>query len=176
MIKFLKVSLAIFLLFNLTLGQTIIENGKITKLDSDTERKASMLMDSLVGIWQLQKTIKYEIDDTIIQEPTFQIWLNPMAKPFTTIIIDSLRKFQIEQACMKCPYLHWKGQYELEIRAHKSNEFFYLNFVDTRLRSMKGKKRKRKFSLEFNGYITCFENGELTLTTKDGTEWVYKRY
>ena len=76
---------------------------------------------------------------------------------------------------MKCPYLFWKGQYEIEIRTFKGLGLFYLNFVDNRLKTMKGKKRKEAFTLEFNGHLTNFENGELTLTDKEGTEWIYKR-
>jgi hypothetical protein len=173
--KILTTFLTTFFVFNLAYGQTIKEDGKEIKLDPDTEKKVSMMVDSLTGTWQLVRTIRYENNDTIIQEPSTQLWLTPRAKPFTTIRIDSLRNFEIEQACMKCPYLFWKGQYEIEIRTFKGLGFFYLNFVDNRLKKMKGKKRKEAFTLEFNGHLTNFENGELTLTDKDGTEWIYKR-
>lgn len=163
-----------FFFFNLAFGQTIKENGKEIKLDPDTEKKVSMLVDSLTGTWQLAKTIRYENGDTITQEPSTQLWLTPRAKPFTIIRIDSLRNFEIEQACMKCPYLFWKGQYDIEIITFKGLDFFYLNFVDDRQKTMKGKNPKKEFTLDFNGRLTNFENGELTLTDKVGTKWIYK--
>lgn len=172
--KILTTFLTTFFVFNLAFGQTIKEDGKEVKLAPDTENKVSMMMDSLTGTWQLVRTIRYENNDTIIQEPSTQLWLATGAKPFTTIRIDSLRNFEIEQACMKCPYFLWKGQYELEIRTFKGLGFFYLNFVDNRQKTMKSKKRKKAFTLEFNGHLTNFKNGELTLTDKEGTEWIYK--
>lgn len=173
--KILIAFLTIFFSFNLAYGQTIQEDGKEIKLDPDTENKVSMMADSLTGAWQLIKTIRYENGDTIIQEPSTQLWLTPGAKPSTRIRIDSLRNFEIKQTCMKCPYLFWKGQYEIEIRTLKGLGFFYINFVDNRQKTRKGKKRKEEFKLEFNGYLTNFENGELSLTDKEGTEWIYKR-
>ena len=167
--------LTTFCVINLVYGQTIKENGKEIKLDPDKEKKVSIMIDSLPGIWELVRTIRYENGDTIIQMPSLQLWLTLRAKPFTIIRIDSLRNFEIEQACMKCPYLFWKGQYEIEIQTSKGLGFFYLNFVDERLKTMKGKKRKEAFTLEFNGHLSNFENGMFTITDKKGTEWIYKR-
>ena len=113
-IKILTTFLTTIFVLNFTYGQTIKEDGKEIKPDPDTEKKVSMMVDSLIGTWQLVKTIRHENGDTIIQEPSTQLWLTPGAKPFTTIRIDSLRNFEIEQACMKCPYLFWKGQYEFQ--------------------------------------------------------------
>lgn len=159
--------------FNLALGQAIMEDGKEIKLDQDTEKKISMLVDGLSGTWQLARTIRYENGVTIIQEPSTQLWLTPGAKPFTTIKMDTLRNFEIEQACMKCPYLFWKGQYEIEIRKFKGLGLFYINFVDNRQKSLNGKKRKKDFTFEFNGHLTNIENGSLTLIDREGTEWIY---
>jgi len=66
--------------------------------------------------------------------------------------MDSLRNFEIEQACMHCPYLFWRGQYEIEIRTFKGLGFFYFNFVDNRVKAMKGRKPKKTFTLEFNKF------------------------
>ena len=173
--KILTTFLTTFFVFNLAFGQTIKEDEKEIKLDPYTEKNVSMLIDSLAGTWELVKTVRYEKNDTIVQEPSTQLWLTPGAKPFTTITIDSLRNFQIEQVCLKCPYLFWTGQYEIEIRTFKGIGFFYINFVDRRLKVMKSKKQKKTFTLEFNGHLTNFENGKLTLTDKEGTEWIYKR-
>jgi hypothetical protein len=167
--------LTFFFVFNLAFGQTILEHGKAIKFLPATESKISVLIDGLTGTWQLLKTIRIENGDTIIQKPSIQLWLTPGAKPFTTIRIDSLRNFEIEQACMKCPYLYWKGQYEIEIKPLKGVGLFYLNFVDNRIKATKNKKRKEAFTLEFNGYLTNFENGELIITDKVGTAWIYKR-
>lgn len=173
--KILTTFLLTFFVFNLAFGQTIKEDGKEIKLDPDTEKKVSKMVDHLAGTWQLIMTIRYTNGDTIIQEPSTQLWLTPGAKPFTTIRIDSLRNFEIEQACMKCPYLFWKGQYEIEIRTIKRLGFFYLNFVDNTMKTVTDKKRKKAFTLDFNGHLTNFENGEMTLTDKEGMEWIYKR-
>jgi hypothetical protein len=173
--KILTSFLTIIFVFNFAFGQTIKQDGKVIGLDPDTERKYSLLVDRLTGTWQLTMTIRHENGDTIIQEPSTQLWLTPGAKPYTTIRIDSLRNFEIEQACMKCPYLFWNGQYEIEIRTFKGLGLFYLNFVDSRLKTMKGDKRKNAFTLEFNGHLTNFQDGGLTLTDKEGTEWIYRK-
>ena len=160
---------------NLAFGQPIRKDEKVIHLDDDTQHKVSMMAGRLAGTWQLVKTIRYENGDTIIQEPSIQLWLTPGAKPFTTIRIDSLSNFEIEQACMKCPYLFWKGQYEITIKTLKGLGVFYLNFIDSSQKTIKGKKRKKAFALAFNGHLTNFENNALTLTDKEGTEWVYNR-
>jgi hypothetical protein len=49
-----------FFVVNLVVGQTIKENGKEIKLHPETEKKISILADSLVGNWLLIKTIRWE--------------------------------------------------------------------------------------------------------------------
>lgn len=173
--KILLPLLTTLLVFNLAFGQTINEGGKESKLAPDTAKNISIFVDSLAGIWHLSKTIRYQNGDTIIQAPSTQLWLTPGAKPFTAIRMDTLRNFEIEQTCMKCPYLFWKGEYEIEIRKLKGLEYFYLNFLDDRQKTMKNKRRKESLTIPFNGHLTHFENGEFTLTDKEGTEWIYKR-
>ena len=160
---------------NFALGQTIKYDGKYVKLDQDTEKKVSMMVDSLAGDWKLVKIIRYEKGDTILQDPSTLLKKTSYVKSFRTIRIDSLRNFEIKQACIDCPFLFWKGQYEIEIRTFNDLGLFYLNFNDKRLKTMKGKKLKKAFTKEFNGFVTNFENGEFTLTDKEETEWIYKR-
>lgn len=157
---------------NISFGQTIKVDGEKFKLDPETKKCVSMLVDNLTGFWQLQKTLRFENGDTISQGPSSQTWLTPGAKPFTNIEIDSLRNFVIEQACMKCPILRWNGQYEIEIRNLDGIGFFYLNFIDTRA---KGQKSEKALTLEFNGHLTNFGNGKMTLRDEEGREWIYSR-
>ncbi len=163
-----------FFVFNLAFGQTIKKDGEEVKPNPDTKKNVSMLVDSLTGTWKLIRTIRYENGDTIIQEPSTQLWFTSGAKPSTKIVLDSLRNFELEQACMKCPYLHWIGRFELETRTYNGLEFFYLSFIDDRVKETKKKKRKNASVLEFNGYLTDLGNGEMTLMDKEGREWIYK--
>ncbi|MCS6934864.1 MAG: hypothetical protein NZM35_06920 [Chitinophagales bacterium] len=173
-IKILAIFLTTIIVFNFTYGHITIDEKEI-KFVPDTEYKVAMIIDSLTGTWELVRTIRYENGDTIIQEPSVCLWLTPQAKPYTTIRIYPLRNFEIEQVCMKCPYLFWKGQFEIEIRNFRGLGLFYIKFVDNRLKNTKSKKQKNAITLIFNGYLTNFENGELTITDDEGTEWIYKR-
>jgi hypothetical protein len=172
--QIILIILTTFFVTNLALSQTIKKDGKNVKLDTETEKKISTLIDSLTGTWHLDKTIRYENGDTIVQEASIQLWLTPKAKPSTTIIFGTAKNFTIQQDCMKCPYLIWKGMYEIEIRTLKGHCVFYLNFIDDR---QKNRKKKKEISLtyEFNGHLTNFENGELRLIDKEETVWIYSR-
>ncbi len=132
-----------------------------------------MLVDSLAGTWQLERTIRYEDGDTIIQEPTTRLWLSPGAEAWTKIVMDSLRNFEIEQACMKCPQLYWTGQYEIEIRTYDGLGYFYLNFIDDRVKESQSGEGEEALIFEFNGHLINFGNAEMILLDKDGREWVY---
>lgn len=174
--KILVVLTIPFLMPLLTFGQSTKKETKEVELDLSAERKVSIWKDSLKGTWELLRTVRYENGDTIIQAPSIQLWLTPGAKPSTIIRIDALSNFEIEQACMKCPYLFWKGQLEIETRILHGIPFSYLSFIDHRVKGMKSKKRKKAFTLEFNGYLTHSEKREITLRDKEGREWIYKRH
>ncbi|MEM6397723.1 MAG: hypothetical protein AAF741_15345 [Bacteroidota bacterium] len=173
--KILQTVSTFLIVATISCGQSIIADGKEIEPNANTKIEASQLFDSLIGTWELVKTIRYENRDTIIQEPSIAPWARPGAKPLTTIRIDSLRNFEIDQICMKCPYLFPKGQLEIGIRTFRRSRFFYLNFIDNRFLTIKNKKRKEKFSLELSGYLTNFVDDEMTLADNERREWIYKR-
>lgn len=173
--KLLTVFITVFSVVNLSFTQTIKEDGEIIKISPEVENRVSMLKDSLTGSWQLLKIIKYEDGDTIVHETSSQLWDSPNAKPETKLRMDSLKNFDIEQNCMKCPYLRWSGKYEIEFRTYKERRYFFLNFKDKRTINTKNNSLKEEEVLEFNGYLSYFENGKMTLIDNDDREWIYKR-
>lgn len=137
-------------------------------------RQLATLTQHLPGTWQLIQTIRYEHRDTIIQEPTIKRWLDPGAKPYTTLVIDSSMHFVITQACMKCPMLEWKGQYQIEIRKIRDQTGFYMHFIDAR---QPNKKRKElSLTADFNGFLKKIGSEEFSIVDQDGCEWVYKKW
>lgn len=145
-----------------------------SKRDFDADEQVENIADSLVGIWELEKTIRYENGDTIIQEPSHQLWLTPEAKPFTTIKIDSLRTFYIEQSCMKCRHLKWKGKLDIQLKIVDGHQVFHLNFIDERQNNLK-KTDEEPLASEFNGHLISYGKGELRVKDKESTDWVYRQ-
>jgi hypothetical protein len=157
-----------------TFGQTIKEDKKNMKLDPDNKKKVDVLVNSLIGDWELIKTIWITNGDTLTQEPSSAPMGMTTAKPPTTIHFDTLQTFKISQWCMKCPLIAWAGHYTIEIKIYKGLlGLFYLTFVENRDNFLK--KKQKSFTAEFNGYFTNFENGTLQLTDDKGCDWIYKR-
>jgi len=153
-------------------AQKIKAGGKQFAVPPNPETKMTMQTDSLSGRWLLVKNIQHQNGDTIIREPSMQLWKTPGAKPITLLILDSFKNFKIEQECMKCPLLKWTGKYRVEIKSHNEKELFYLVFTDQR---QYGNNTGKSLTAEFNGYLTKLEKGELQLTDDKGDDWVYKR-
>ncbi len=154
-------------------GQTIREVLGGLKSTWVTKGNIAALKSHFAGIWTLHQTIRHEDGYAIIQEPTLALWLSPGAKPFTTIVLDSTGRFFIEQACMKCPLQHWQGRYELKIRTINGACFIDLRFPEYRLTST---NEKVSILDEFDGLLTAFHNGTMTLTDKYGREWIYRKW
>lgn len=167
--------IATFLLCQFSFAQTYNPNGSEIKLGSNMGEKASNLENNLIGFWRLNNTIRYENGDTIVQEPSLQLWRGQNAKAFTEISIDSLRNFQIEQQCMKCPLLLWSGQCQIEKRTENGINFLYLNFIDIRFKDQKKRLFKKPIALEFSGRLKRLLKDEMILVGKDGREWIYHR-
>jgi len=132
------------------------------------KKKQTDLVSNLIGNWKLIKTIKYEKKDSIIQEPSLQLWKTPNAKPFTNISFKDSQQFNISQSCMKCPLLEWSGRYELNKSKNNNLEQFYLNFIDKR-------ERKTSLTTEFNGYVVNINSNELQILNNENCLWIFEK-
>lgn len=129
---------------------------------------------ALIGSWELVETMFMVDDDSTIKPATIQLWADPGAKPLTSILIDSNGHFIIDQACLKCPYLHWEGR--CAITTDTTNQATqYIRFIDRREDAVKKQKHKSDYVLEFDGYILQLSDTELVIQPKDGTKWRYIR-
>ncbi|MEZ4804465.1 MAG: hypothetical protein R2852_02980 [Bacteroidia bacterium] len=156
-----------------TFSQTILKDGKEAKLYSGNQKKIEVLVDSLVGKWELIETICIEDGDTISQVPSEAPQGLTTAKPPTTIFLDSLQKFKVLQCYFKGPLIEWAGHYKIEIRTLNGVEVFYLKFIENRDAELKN--RDKSFTADFNGCIIDFKNGLLKLKDDKNFVWVYRR-
>ncbi len=160
-----------FIIF--TLGQTINEDGKALKMDPDTKMKVKMLTDSLLGEWELIKTVCISGKDTSVEEIKGMPMGTTSPKRPTTLKFNTLQTFEISQVCMKCPLISWSGHYTIEIKTVNGLGFFYLTFIEKRDKT--DKKKQQSYTADFNGSLTKFDDGILQLTDKNNCDWIYKR-
>lgn len=132
-----------------------------------------LVIDSLIGEWELESTIYYLNNDSTKLEPSSAPIGMTSAKPPTTIQFDRLQSFKISQWCMKCPLIDWSGNYTLEIKKYKETDLFYLIFIEKRDKYLK--KGQKSLTNEFNGYLTTIESGIFKLNDNKGCTWIYER-
>ena len=171
--KILKTFFTTICVVSLTFGQSSKQDGKKVKLGPDTKMKVETLVDSLIGDWELIRTVNISNGDTLVIEPSSAPMGMTTAKPPTTLHFDTLQIFTISQWCMKCPLIAWSGHYTIEIKTHKGLELFYLTFIEQRNKALK--KNQKSFTADFNSYLTNFEKGILQLTDNNNCDWIYKR-
>jgi len=121
---------------------------------------------TLTGEWELKEIVCYSNGDTIRQEPSSAPMGMTTSRPPTTITFDSLQTFQISQWCMKCPFIEWKGNYQIDDQQ-------YLKFIEQRDKYLK--KKQKSFTADFNGRLTFIGQETFQITDDKGCELTYLR-
>lgn len=149
----------IYLLFFIIVNFNVVYSQSLT---------IDKVYDELNGYWSLTKTVVIKDGDTLTQKPSVQLWKTPGAEPVTRIKFDSINKFEIEQECMKCPWLNWKGQYTVENRILNGDTLNYIDFSDN--------PKLEALDLKFNGFIKEFSTNRLIILDKNQKWWYYEKF